>query len=153
MIDALSFDREVRAAIARSIRERATIPTIDEVARSLGTDPVAVDASFVRMIESHVFIPRPGSHEIYAYDPFCTGPTDFRVHADGREWFGICGWDALGIPPALGTVGTLTAPCGDRCGQPVTIDIGLQGSARALDGAVLHVGVPARAFWDDIYFT
>lgn len=152
-MDAIRFDREVRAAVARSIRERGSIPAIAEVAASLRTDIAAVDASFVRMIDSHFFIPQKASHEIQAYNPFCVGPTDFRVHADGREWWGICGWDALGIPPALGTAGTLTSPCGDGCGERIVIDVGLGGSALSALGAVLHVGVPARAFWEDIYFT
>lgn len=152
-MDAMSFDREVRAAIARSIREQGAIPTIADVAADLRTDVGAVEAAFVRMIEAHVFIPERGSHEIRAYDPFSIGPTPFQVRATGRDWWGICGWDALGIPPALHTTGILTADCGDGCGDPVVIDIGLGGSATSETGAVLHVGVPARSFWEDIYFT
>jgi hypothetical protein len=149
--DALAFDHEVRAAIARAIREGGRIPRIAEVALALGADERAVEASFVRMIEGRVFIPEPGSREILAYDPFCVGPTPFAVRAGGREWWGICGWDALGIPPALGTDGTLTADCADGCGTALRIDVAAAGGARG--EAVLHVGVPARSFWDDIYFT
>lgn len=150
-MDALHFDRQVRAAIVRTIRDDGTIPRIADVARALGTDAAAVDASFARMIEARVFIPERASHEIHAYDPFCVGPTDFRVRADGRDWWGICGWDALGIPPSLGTMGMLMTGCADGCGERIGIDIGLGGKASG--EAVLHVGVPARSFWEDIYFT
>lgn len=149
--DASELDRRVRTAIARAIRDEGRIPRIADVALALGMDEGAVDASFVRMIESHVFIPERGSHEILAYDPFCVGPTDFAVSAGGRTWWGICGWDALGIAPALGTSGTLTAPCADGCGETIRIEVGPRGTASG--EAVLHVGVPARAFWEDIYFT
>jgi len=74
-------DREVRIAIARSIKTHGKIPTIASVAADMAQDVAAVDASFARMIDGHVFIPRQGSHEIYAYDPFCVGPTDFFVTA------------------------------------------------------------------------
>lgn len=153
MTDVPSFDREVRAGIARAIRERGSIPTIDDIASLLGRDRAAVDASFARLIDGHVFIPRRGSREIYAYDPFCVGPTDFRVRADGREWWGICGWDALGIAPALGTSGTLETDCADSCGERLVLEVPEQGAVRGAPEVVLHVGVPAREFWSDIYFT
>ena len=143
----------MRASIGRWIRGRGAIPLIAEIASDTSMDAEAVDASFVRMIEGHVFIPGHGSHEIYAYDPFCVGPTDFRVRADGRDWWAICGWDALGIPPALGVAGTVEARCADGCGEPIRIETGPGGAAVAGGRPVLHVGVPARAFWDDIYFT
>lgn len=150
-MDGPRFDRDVRAAIARIIRERAVVPRIDDVAHVLRTDVTVIEASFARMIEGHVFIAEKGSREIHAYDPFCVGPTDFRVRADGRDWWSICGWDALGIPPALGTSGTLLTSCGDGCGERIVVEIGPVGTASG--DAVLHIGVPARSFWEDIYFT
>src|SRR5438093_11414873 len=101
MTDA-EVDREVRIAIARLIKTGGKIPTIASVAADMVKDISAVDASFARMIDGHVFIPRKDSHEIYAYDQFFVGPTDFFVTTDGRFCFGIYAWDALGMPPALG---------------------------------------------------
>ena len=152
MTERADFDREVRVAIARSIRERGAIPTMHDVARALGREAPDVDASFARMIEGHVFIPREGSHEIHAYDPFCTDPTAFRVSAGGRDWSAICGWDALGVPPALGASGTIDARCGD-CDEPLHIVVGRDGSATAESGTLLQIGVPAREFWTNIRFT
>lgn len=148
---AADFDHDVRAVIARGIREQGAIPTIAEAATLLRADPAATDAAFARLAEAHVFIPRRGSQEIYAYNPFCSEPTDFSVQAAGREWSAICGWDALGIPPALGTTGTVRTPCGDRCGETITLEVGLGGVATG--EAVFHSGVPSRQGWDDIYFT
>ncbi|GAC1459000.1 MAG: hypothetical protein NVSMB8_08190 [Candidatus Limnocylindrales bacterium] len=145
------FDQEVRAAIARSIRDRGRIPTIVEIADQMGTSAPQIDSALVRLIDGHVFIPRRGSHEIYAYNPFCSEPTDFSVDAAGREWSAICGWDALGIPAALGTTGTVRTHCGDGCGEPISIEVGPGGAATGQ--AVFHNGVRARHSWDDIYFT
>jgi len=149
--DAARLDSDVRAAIARSIHERGVIPTIAEIATVLHADAAVAEASIDRMAEAHVFIPRRGSHEIYAYNPFCTEPTDFSVHAAGRDWSAICGWDALGIPAALGTTGTVRTRCGDGCGEAITIEVGIGGIATG--EAVFHSGVPSRQSWEDIYFT
>lgn len=152
MIDTERQDRDVRGSIARSIRERGILPTIAMVADDLKTTTDEVRASFDRMIAAHVFIPRRGSSEIYAYDPFCVGPTEYRVRVAERDHFAICGWDALGIPSALGMPGTIRTACPD-CREPIVIDVDGRGGATSSTPTVLNVGVPARSFWDDIYFT
>lgn len=152
VIDPRTLDNDVRVEIARSIREDGRIPTIADVSASLGLDREVVDASFARLIDAHVFTPAKASREIHAYHPFCVGPTGFRARAGGREWWAICAWDALGVPASLGTSGTVEARCGD-CGEAISVEVGLGGTAKAADAVVLGMGVAARDFWKDIYFT
>jgi hypothetical protein len=151
MTDA-DFDREVRIAIARSIKTRGKVPTIAAVAAELGKDIETVDASFARMIEGHIFIARKDSHEIFTYNPFCAEPTDFFVTAAGRVWFGICAWDALGIPAALGEAGVVETHCPD-CDESLVVEVDADGGTELQTWTVMQVGVPARDFWKDIYFT
>ena len=151
MTDA-EFDREVRIAIARSIKTRGKVPTIAGIAADMKQDIAAVDASFARMIDGHVFIPRKGSHEIFTYNPFCAEPTDFFVTAGGRIWFGICAWDALGIPAALGETGVVETHCAD-CNESLVVEVDANGVTEVQTWTVMQVGVPARDFWKDIYFT
>ena len=146
------LDREVRIAIARSIKTRGKVPTIAAVAADMGLDVATVDASFARLIEGRVFIPRKDSREIYAYNPFCVEPTDFFVTAAGRVWFGICAWDALGIPAALGESGVVETHCAD-CGESLVVEVDADGGTEVQTWTVMQVGVPARDFWKDIYFT
>lgn len=146
------LDREVRIAIARSIKTRGRIPTIAAVSADIGKDVATVDASFTRMIEGRVFIPQTDSHEIYAYDPFCVGPTDFFVTVADRVWFAICAWDALGIPAALGAPGVVEAHCGD-CDESVVVEVDPDGATDVQTWTVLQVGVKARDFWKDIRYT
>lgn len=146
------LDREVRIAIARSIKTRGRIPTIAAVAADISKDVATVDASFARMIEGRVFVPKKGSHEIYAYDPFCVGPTDFFVTVGDRVWFAICAWDALGIPAALGEAGVVETHCAD-CGEELVVEVDADGGTEVQTWTVLQVGVRPRDFWKDIYFT
>ena len=147
-----ALDRHVREAIASSIRRRGSVPAIAQIATDTHADESTVRASFDRMIATHVFIPKRESSEIYAYNPFCSERTDFRVRSDGREWWALCGWDALGIPAALGAAGTVETLCVD-CGESVVIDVDRDGTAVSSPGIVLNVGVRAADFWKDIYFT
>jgi hypothetical protein len=147
-----AIDQKVRLAIGDLIRSTGAIPSIAETAVALRRDTSEIDAAFGRLAGAHVFIAKRGSNEIHAFDPFCVGPTDFRVRSGGRDWWGICGWDALGIPPALGTAGTLETACPD-CRAAISIEVAADGTSRTDVGAFLLVGMPARDFWKDIYLT
>ena len=147
-----AFDRRVREAIASSIRRRGNVPKIAQVAADMQAEGSLVQASFDRMIAAHVFVPQRDSAEIYSYNPFCVDNTDFRVRSDGREWWALCGWDALGIPAALGAAGRVETTCID-CGEAIVIDVDRDGTTTASPGIVMSVGVRALDFWKDIYFT
>lgn len=147
-----AFDRRVREAIASSIRRRGSVPVMAQVAMDVRADAEAIRAAFDRMIAAHVFIPQRGSSEIYSYNPFCAERTDFRVRSDGREWWALCAWDALGIPAALGAAGTAETSCLD-CGESIVVDVDRDGTAVASPGIVMQVGVRAADFWKDIHFT
>jgi hypothetical protein len=146
------FDGRVRAAIATAIRKRGAVPTIAEVARDLPDEVTAVRASFDRMIAAHTFVAKRGSSEIHSYNPFCAERTDFRVRSDGRQWWAMCAWDALGIPNALGVTGAIESSCLD-CGERIVVDVDRDGTATTAAGAVMYVGVRAKDFWKDIHFT
>ena len=152
MSDDEAFDARAREAIIASIRNRGLVPTIAQLASDLRTDEETVRASFDRMIAAHVFIPKRDSSEIFSYNPFSVEKTDFRVRSGGREWWALCGWDALGIPAALGVAGRIESFCAD-CGEPIVIDVDRDGTPSANGEAVLHIGVRAIDFWNDIYFT
>jgi alkylmercury lyase-like protein len=146
------LDREVRIAIARSIKTRGRIPTIAAVAADIGKDVATVDASFARMIEGRVFLPRKDSHEIRVYNPFCVERTDFFVTAAGRIWFAIDAWDAMGIPAALGESGVIETHCAD-CNEALVVEVDADGGTELQTWTVMQVGVPARDFWKDIDYT
>ena len=145
------MDRTVRLAIAERLLAQGTLPAVADVRAATGLAAADVDASFARLRDGHVYIPQPDGREIYAYNPFCVGPTDFRVHAARRDWWAICGWDALGIPAALGSPGTIRAACGDGCGEELVVEVDAAGTARG--EVVFGSGVPIREAWDDIRFT
>ena len=151
MIDTAARDREVRIAVAAETQGRGAIPTAADVAARLRMTTDEVFDAFKRLFAAHVLILDQATGEILAFDPFSTGPTDFAVESAGRDWWGICGWDALGIPAALRSDGTLRTSCGD-CGEPLEVRVA-SGTVAGPAGTVLQIGLPALQWWKDIRFT
>ena len=144
-----TVDREVRLHVFRQMGETAHMPTTDEIAAALSRPPLEVEASLHRLAASHLLVLAPGTANVWVAPPFCAVPTDFRVHALGRTYWGICIWDALGIPAALHADATITARCGD-CGE----ELGLEVREGRLDRGegIVHFAVPAIRWWDNIAF-
>ena len=109
-----------------------------------GAPPAVADSAELRALaERHVVVLGDGG-EILAAHPFAAHRLGARVESGGREWWGNCAWDALGIVAALGlSDATVTA-------QDVTVRV-RDGSAAG--EAVFHVAVPAAHWWDDIVHT
>jgi hypothetical protein len=76
--------------------------------------------------------------------PFAAHRDGARVQSGGREWWGNCAWDGLGIVAALGLdEARVTA-------QEIAIDV---RDGEVHGDAVFGVLVPAGHWWDDIAFT
>ena len=144
-----TVDREVRLHVFRQAAETAHVPTPDEIATALGLPRLAVEESLHRLAASHLLVLAPGMANVWVAPPFCAVPTDFRVQAKGRTYWGICIWDALGIPAALHADATITAQCGD-CGDELRLDV---REGRLVRGeGIVHFAVPASRWWDNIAF-
>lgn len=147
-VDAL--DRDVRLYVFRQAAETSRVPRPGEIAAAFGRPQAEIEESLRRLAAGHALILAPGTVNIWAADPFCAVPSNFRVTALGRTYWGICIWDALGIPVALHCDGTVTARCGD-CDQEIVLAV--RGGALARSEGIVHFGVPAAQWWDNIAFT
>ena len=145
----MDLDTKVRLHVFERVARDGTVPTVADAARSLGLSEADVEASFRRLAAGKVIVLVPGEREILMANPFAARPTDFRVSANGRQWYGNCAWDALGILSALGADGTVRTGCGD-CADPLEVAV-QEGSPRG--DVVLHIAVRAHHWWDDIVFT
>jgi hypothetical protein len=109
-----------------------------------------VTASLKRLAAAKVLILAPNDGDIWAANPFCAVPSGFRVVADGKQYWGICAWDAMGIVAAVhAQSAVIDAPCGD-CGDSLRIEFAGGELSRA--EGVIHFAVPARAWWKNIGF-
>lgn len=141
---------EVRVELLRTSAATGRVPQAPELARALGRAEAEVRAALRQLAAARVLILAPHDGDIWAASPFCAVPSGFRVEASGRVYWGICIWDALGIAAALHADAEITAPCGD-CGAPM--EIAVRGGRLVRSEGVVHFGVPAPRWWDNIGFT
>jgi hypothetical protein len=93
---------------------------------------------------------QPESREILIAAPLCAVPTGYVVKAGRQAFFGACVWDALGIIAMLNLDATMETSCG-CCGEAMAV-VARRGELAPADG-VVHFGVPAKRWWDNIVFT
>ena len=145
------IDNAVRLHLSSSFVEPGTPPTTRGTAAWLTLEEEEVAESYRRLAAGRVIVLKQGTTDILMANPLSAVPTRFRATlADGRSYFGNCIWDALGIPAMLGTPARIEAVCGD-CDDTIVLEASADGGV-AGEG-VVHFGVPAAHFWDDIVFT
>lgn len=149
--DADALDRDVRLHVFRRAADAARVPSPGEIATALGRSRPEIEESLRRLAAGRVLILAPNSTNIWAVNPFCAVPSNFRVSALGRTYWGICIWDALGIAAALHTDATVTARCSDGCNQEVILEV--KDGALVRREGIVHFGVPATRWWENIGFT
>ncbi|HYX77618.1 MAG TPA: organomercurial lyase [Gaiellaceae bacterium] len=135
-------DLALRNRIYSQLVELGRVPMIAET----GGD----ESALRRLHEEHALVLEADGSAIRMAAPFSGVPTPYRVEAGGREWFGNCAWDALGIPAALGVDGRVSATCLD-CGGALEVEV--RSGRPDPDDLVAHFLLPARRWWDDIVFT
>lgn len=149
-MDIEALDRDVRVFVYGRTAETTRVPKPAEIAAALGRAQPEVEEAIRRLAADRVWFLAPGTANIWAANPFCAVPSNFRVQALGRAYWGICIWDALGIPAALHADATITARCGD-CDEELVLEV-RDGELVRGEG-VVHFAVPAVRWWENIAFT
>jgi hypothetical protein len=147
--DSARLDGDVRLHIYRTAVRTGAPPTVAEVARAFDLPEADVAAAYERLAAGRAIVLRPETRDIVMAPPFSAVPTRYLVEVAGRDYWGNCIWDALGIPVMLAADGTITATCGD-CDARMRLAI----SGVELTGSgVVHFAVPARRWWEDVVYT
>ena len=126
------------------------MPNAASLAHDMGLAEADVRQSFQRLHDGRVIVLEPGRDDtVRMANPFSGVETPFAVEANGKRYYGNCIWDSLGIPALLGADAEILCSCGD-CGGPMRVSV----RAGTVEGeGIIHIGVPARHWWDDIIFT
>ena len=137
-------DLEIRRRTYADFAEFGRAPLSDELG-----DGFKIRAAWGRLHDEHALVLDPQG-ELLMANPFSAVPTPYRVHADDRDWYAPCAWDAIAICAALHSDGLIETTCPD-CAEPIRLRI--ENERPDDESLVFHCLVPAARWWDDIVFT
>jgi hypothetical protein len=126
------------------------VPQAPAIADALGQPETEIRSALRQLAASRVIVLAPNEGNIWIAAPFCAVPSAFRVVSNDTTYWGICIWDALGIPAALGSDAVITTRCAES-GEPMRFEV--RNQALAQGEGVIHFAVPANRWWDNIGFT
>lgn len=146
----MDLSLRVRSAILEKLAATGTAPTPAEVAQRLGEAEQPILASWRRLRDTRAIVTGEDGTSILMANPFSGIPTEHIFESEGVRYYANCGWDALGIPAALGRTGIVRSRCANS-GEPLELEIGNEGPEPC--DWLFHSLVPAARWWDDIVFT
>ncbi len=145
------LDLRIRNHLYASFVRDGRAASVSDAAAALDLQAADVSDAYRRLHDAHALVLGPDGTEIRMLNPFSAAETAYRVEAAGRSWFANCAWDALGIPGALHGDGRIEAACPD-CAEPLELEVSDGELVRGRE-LLVHFVVPARRWWDDIFFT
>lgn len=141
---------QVRIEIYRSFVDEGRPPTTGNLATELDASVDSIESALSELDSTGVIALMPGTNLVWLAHPFAASASPFRVETSTRGWDAICVWDGLGILAMLEMDGRVTTGCPD-CDEELEIEI--RGGAPTRDDYVVHYGVPAARWYEDIGHT
>ena len=150
------FEKRVRLKVYELLLASGQMPRVVELAAAMNSSAEEIADALKGLRAKKSLVTMPQSGEILMCQPWCAIPTPHVAHASGRDWFAPCIWDVLAIPAAMGVPGSITTSC-PCCGERMTADVHagiLKPKAGSREPShIVHIGLPAKQWWDDPFFT
>jgi hypothetical protein len=152
----IDFVQQVRLAIYEMTVADGRVPSFEELAAARGLAAESVADAYRALADAHVIVLEHGSMNIWSAPPFSAVPTRFNVYipqedADivARSWRAPCAWDAFGISAVLRSDVIIITRCPES-GESLGCGV---HDGNAVGSGIIHLEVPAKHFWDDIFYT
>ncbi|MCI4318889.1 MAG: alkylmercury lyase family protein [Thermoplasmata archaeon] len=154
MIATAQSDAELRRYIYARFLEEGSPPVVERMIDELHQEREVIEHTLERLDSGRQIKLLPGTHRILMAFPFSAIVTPHRVvTADGRAFFANCAWDALGFHTMLREPVQVDSRC-FHCGASIRIGLIDGAPVRPTeDPPLVHLGLPAALWWDDIITT
>ena len=168
---------QIRHHVYQHLADTTHAPSVDTTAAHFGISAEEAGKYYQELNSRHAFFLEPDTLTIRMAWPFSAVPTPFKVHANGKTYYGNCAWDMLGIPVVLQSDALIEAACTEsnesiqleiKDGQ-ITNIVSLSVSEGSLpptnetlqsrrtlpqsDMLLIHFPLPFARWYDDLVFT
>jgi hypothetical protein len=143
-------DLDVKLAVYGHFARHAVRPAPADVAAAVGAPVADVLSAYARLCAERVLVLEEDGETIRMAPPFSGVPTQHVAIVGDRSYYANCAWDALGIPAAFRSAGTVRSRC-EQSGEPLALAVGVDGPESS--DWLFHCHLPAARWWDDIVFT
>jgi hypothetical protein len=151
----MEFIQQVRLAIYEMTVADGRVPTSYRLAAARGLDEAAVREEYQALADAHIIVLERDSMNVWSAPPFSAVATNFDVSIPPEDatiatksWYAPCAWDAFGISAVLRTDTAFITRCPES-GEFLACGI---RKGKALGSGIIHLEVPAKRFWDDIFY-
>jgi len=144
------LDTSLRVELYREFLSSGAAPSAARLAEVVGLPVKEVRESLERLAAGRAIALQPESREIMFAAPLSAVPTPYVVRVSGRPFFAPCIWDALGVIAMVkqDTAVETSCPC---CGEAMTLAV--RGGEPDTSVGIVHFGLPAKHWWENIVFT
>lgn len=142
-------DMAVHCRLVRELLDRGRLAAPDTLARSLGLDVPALEASLRRLAASHSLVLHPHVCEPWVVHPFSLSPTHTWVATAERGWWAPCLWCAFGICTLAGGSAVIHTRIGGEA-EAVAIPV-VDGEVAGASEYVVHFPEPPRLAWGNVH--
>jgi hypothetical protein len=143
--------RALRLHIYQRTIEDGHPPRITELARHFEIPERKISDTLQTLETERALLVAPGGTRIEAVPPFSALPTPHWVETPRGGWWGHTAWQALAVPVVVESDAIIYSRSGG--GQDPIVVAVQRGKALATPEPIVHVGVPAARWWDDIRYT
>jgi len=148
-----TLDQQIRLSIFQQLVATGRPMVIEEVMTEYGLSRAEAVAVMQRLADArHVALVKGTSRVLMAF-PFSAIATPFRVHANGRDYFANCAWDAVAFHSMLDAPISIDSYC-HHCATPIHIEMA-DGRAAAVEPqeAIVYLALKPKQWWEDIITT
>ena len=141
---------QIRHFVYNHFADTTLPPSVEDTTVHFNISTEEAGEYYKELNNRHAFFLESDTLSIRMAWPFSAIPTDFKVHANGKTYYGNCAWDMLGVPALLQCDAVMDAKFTES-NESVQLEV-KEGKVSNSE-LLIHFPVAFSHWYDDLVFT